>query len=218
MNYLISGSSGLVGSQLLEQLLNDPATSFVVSLGRKKLTVSHPKLIQIEVDFSQLSNLALDHQIDIAFCALGTTIKKAGSKEKQIEIDKTYVVNFAACAKQNGAKKIAVVSSLGSKASSSNFYLRVKGEMEQEVQALGIENTVFIRPSMLLGDRKEYRFGEKVGAILLKIFQPLLIGSWKKYRGVNVRDVARTLINKTKNAVKPLTIIESNQILKQPSH
>lgn len=218
MNYLLSGTSGLVGSQLLEQLLNDPKTSSVVSLGRKNLAVSHPKLTQIEVDFSQLSSLQLDHKIDVAFCALGTTLKKAGSKEKQIEIDKTYVMNFTACAKQNGAKKIAVVSSLGSKVNSSNFYLRVKGEMEQEVQAIGIENTIFIRPSMLLGDRKEYRFGEKVGAVVLKIFQPLMIGSWKKYRGVQVRDVARTLINETKNAVKPLTIIESDQILKQPSH
>lgn len=215
MNYLLSGTSGLVGSQLLEQLLNDPTTTSVISIGRKNLSMAHPKMIQIEVDFNQLNNLQLTDQIDVAFCALGTTLNKAGSKEKQIEIDKTYVVNFCGLAKNNGAKSIGIVSSLGSNAKSSNFYLRVKGEMEQEVEAIGIDKTVFIRPSMLLGNRKEYRFGEKVGAIVLKIFQPLLIGSWKKYRGVHVRDVARTLITETKNAVNPITIIESDQIIKQ---
>lgn len=215
MNYLLSGTSGLVGSQILEQLLSDPTITSVVSIGRKNIAISHPKLTQHEVDFSQLSNLKLNQNIDVAFCALGTTIKKAGSKEKQMEIDKTYVVNFCGLAKNYGAKSIGIVSSLGSNAKSSNFYLRVKGEMEQEVEAIGIDKTVFIRPSMLLGNRKEYRFGEKVGAIVLKIFQPLLIGSWKKYRGVHVRDVARTLITATKNAAKPLTIIESDQIIKQ---
>ena len=131
---------------------------------------------------------------DDVFICLGTTIKKAGSVKKMEEIDRDLPVMLASAAASNGVKRIAVVSSIGANTESANYYLRIKGEMEQEILKLKFENTAILRPSMLLGDRKEKRPGELAGKVVMKVFNPLLMGKMKKYRGIHGRDVARAMI------------------------
>lgn len=211
MRVLLSGATGLVGEQLLNQLIDNESVASIVILGRSIKSKEHPKVRSFFVDFSDLS-IPDELSFDVALCALGTTIKKAGSKAKQHEIDHDYVVNFAQFCKEHGVKRIGVVSSIGAKATSSNFYLRTKGEMEASVTALAFEHAVFIRPSFLIGNRKEFRFGEKIAIGIFKVIKPLLVGKSRKYRGVEVADVAKKLILSTISTTNPITYIESDEI------
>lgn len=212
MRVLISGATGLVGEQILNQLIDNESVVSIVILGRSIKSKEHPKVSSYFVDFSTLS-ISDELSFDVAFCALGTTIKKAGSKAKQHEIDHDYVVNFAQFSKKHGARRIGVVSSIGATVKSSNFYLRTKGEMEASVSALEFDHTVFIRPSFLIGKRKEFRFGEKIAIGIFKVIKPLLVGKSRKYRGVEVAAVANKLIRETVSATIPVTFIESNEII-----
>lgn len=211
MRVLISGATGLVGEQLLNQLIANENVSSIVILGRSIHVINHPKVHSYFVDMSNLT-VALDTPFDVAFCALGTTIKKAGSKPAQYEVDHDYVVNFAQFCKANGVNRIGIVSSIGAAVTSSNFYLKTKGEMEASVTALGFDHAVFIRPSFLMGNRKEFRFGEKIAIGIFKVIKPLLVGKSRKYRGVFVSEVAKKLIQETVSATSPVMYIESNEI------
>lgn len=197
MTICISGASGLVGNELLIQLLNDHRTEKVLVLARNPIGFGHAKMQVVLVPFNQLDQLEVAEQIDVAFCALGTTLRKAGSKIRQQEIDRDYVVSFSHFCKKSGVKKIGIVSSIGADEKSSNFYLRTKGEMEQGVARLGIPLTVFIRPSFLIGPRKEKRFSDKIIQVLLFVISPLLVGKAKKYRGIHGSEVAKKLIETT---------------------
>lgn len=212
MRVLISGATGLVGEQLLNQLIANENVSSIVILGRSIHVINHPKVRSFFVDMSNLS-VALDSPFDVAFCALGTTIKKAGSKPAQYAVDHDYVVNFAQFCKANGVNLIGIVSSIGAAATSSNFYLKTKGEMEVSVSTIGIDHTVFIRPSFLMGNRKEFRLGEKIAIGIFKVIKPLLVGKSRKYRGVFVYEVAKKLIRETLSATNTVTYIESDQII-----
>lgn len=202
MTICISGASGLVGNEILIQSLNDPRTEKVLVLARSPLGFGHAKMQVVLVPFDQLDQLEVAEKIDIAFCALGTTLKKAGSKKRQQEIDRDYVISFGRFCKKAGVEKIGIVSSIGANEKSSNFYLRTKGEMEQGVRQLEIPLTVFIRPSFLIGPRKEKRFSEKIIQGLLFIINPLLVGKAKKYRGIHASKVARKLIEITLSDAK----------------
>ena len=211
MRVLLSGATGLVGEQLLNQLIENEAVASIVILGRSIKSKEHPKVSSYFIDFSDLS-IPNELPFDVAFCALGTTIKKAGSKAKQHEIDHDYVVNFARFSKEHGVKRIGVVSSIGAAATSSNFYLKTKGEMETSVTTLGFEHAVFIRPSFLMGNRKEFRFGEKIAIGIFKVIKPILVGKLHKYRGVFVSEVAKNLILSTFNTEQSILIVESGEI------
>lgn len=197
MTICISGASGLVGNEILIQLLNNPLTEKVLVLARSPLGFGHAKMQVVIVPFDQLDQLEVAEKIDIGFCALGTTLRKAGSKERQQEIDRDYVVSFGKFCQKAGAEKIGVVSSIGANEQSSNFYLRTKGEMEHGISRLGIPLTVFIRPSFLIGPRKEKRFSDKLVQALSFLISPLLFGKAKKYRGIHGSEVARKLIDTT---------------------
>lgn len=202
MTICISGASGLVGNEILIQLLNDTRTDKVLVLARNPLGFGHAKMQVVIVPFDQLEQLEVAEKIDVGFCALGTTLRKAGSKARQQEIDRDYVVSFANFCKKAGVEKIGVVSSIGANEQSSNFYLRTKGEMEQGVNQLNIPVTVFIRPSFLIGPRKEKRPGEKLIQGLLVVLGPLFLGKAKKYRGIHVSKVAQKLIEATLSETK----------------
>jgi uncharacterized protein YbjT (DUF2867 family) len=197
MTVCISGASGLVGNEILIQILNNPLTEKVLVLSRNPLGFGHPKMQVVLIPFDQLNQLEVAEKIDVGFCALGTTLRKAGSKARQQEIDRDYVIAFGAFCKKAGAEKFGVVSSIGANENSSNFYLRTKGEMEQGVSRIGIPLTVFIRPSFLIGPRKEKRSSEKLIQALLFIISPLLFGKAKKYRGIHASKVAQKLIETT---------------------
>jgi len=191
---LIFGATGLIGNLLLDELLNTEKYSEIVLFSRQAIGVSHPKVREFTVDFSNPEAFIKQITGDDLFICLGTTIKKAGSVKKMEEIDRDLPVILASAASLNGVKRIAVVSSIGANAASANYYLRIKGEMEQEILKLKFESIAIVRPSMLLGERKEKRPGELAGKVVMKVFNPLLIGKIKKYRGIHGRDVARAMI------------------------
>lgn len=188
---IIIGATGLVGSTLVKQICENPTYSKVVLLLRKPLEISHSKLVQEIINFDNLD--ASKIMGDDLFCAMGTTIRKAGSQEAQYKIDCTYPYEIGKIAKANGVKQYILVSAVGANADSSNFYLRTKGDLEKKIQSLGFQNFVSLRPSMLLGDRGEFRLGEKIGTVLSNLLSPLLFGSLRKYHGIEASDVAKAM-------------------------
>lgn len=191
---LIAGGSGLVGGFLLRQLLDTPEYDRVVALGRRTLELSHPKLTQVTGDFAALDKVTADLRCDDAFCCLGTTIKQAGSQDAFRAVDHGAVLAFAWAARRNGAGRFFVVSSLGAKAKSRVFYNRVKGETEAALQVLNFKTLGIFRPSLLLGPRTETRPGERIGAAMMWLAEPLLLGRLRKYRAIEAEVVARAML------------------------
>lgn len=211
---LIAGTSGLVGMQLLHQLLKNSEYSFIISLGRRKLALKHEKLVQLVTDMSYIDsmdwqtyltsqslggeyNFLRDAIVDgiaeiHAFCALGTTIKQAGSKEKFYKVDHDFVISFAKWAKKLEVKKFLYISALGADTTSSVYYNKVKGEVEDDLKAFQFEYLGLFRPSLLLGTRHEFRLGEEVAKIFTK---PLVwMKLWKSMRPIHDYQVAKAMV------------------------
>ncbi|MDD3891284.1 MAG: NAD(P)H-binding protein, partial [Bacteroidales bacterium] len=169
----IIGATGLVGSNLLDLLINNDEHEKISIITR---TV--PKGLSQKVEHIPLNegHYTFPANIDTAYCCLGTTIKKAGSKEAFLEVDLELVVDFANKAKEAGVKRFAVVSSIGANAKSKNFYLNTKGKVEEQLKAIGFKRLVIVQPSLLLGKRNEKRFGEDMGKVLYSVFKFIFIG------------------------------------------
>ncbi|MGE5421984.1 MAG: oxidoreductase [Ignavibacteriales bacterium] len=208
---LVAGSTGLVGGELLKQLLEDAAYAQVYSLARRPTGITHPKLAEIIIDFEHLSEATIP-VVDDVFCALGTTIKKAGSQEAFSRVDFHYVVELAKEARRSGAAQFMVVSSIMADPSSKNFYLRVKGEMEQAVMNEGPETGLIFRPSTLVGERQESRWGEKVAISFMKVIDPIFVGSLKKYRNIKAAKVATAMISAAKSEPGCKRVYQSDEI------
>jgi uncharacterized protein YbjT (DUF2867 family) len=184
---LVAGGSGLVGGHLLRLLLDDPLWERVISLGRRELELSHPALEQRVVDLTDLGALPA---VDDAFCALGTTIKKAGSQAAFRAVDHDAVVTLARAAGDSGASAFLHVTSMGADPGSRIFYNRVKGETERDVEQVGIATTVAFRPSILDGDRAESRPGEQAGLVVMRALSPVL----GRFRPTRAADVAAAMV------------------------
>ena len=191
---LIAGASGLVGSHLLRLLLQSERYSQVISVGRRELPLIHPKLDQQVVDFDDLKKYKSELVADDVFCCLGTTIKKAGSKEAFYKVDHTYVLRLAEITLEKNATQFLVVSAMGANAGSMIFYNKVKGEMERDVQQLGFPTIHIFQPSLLLGEREEHRTGEEMGAMLMKPLSRLMLGPLRKYRPIQAETVAKAML------------------------
>jgi len=217
MKVLLAGASGLVGNHTLDYLIEDDSVSTIVLLVRSKLLLSHAKIIQIVTNFDQLDTVSLGDygldSVDSALCALGSTIKKAGSQKAFHTIDCSYVLNFAEFASKYGAKKFAVISALGADSKSSVFYNRVKGEMEDGLKKKNFETLTIIRPSLLLGERKEHRPAEKFFIHISPMINKTLIGPLKKYRGIEAKKVASHLARSIHSQERGHVIIENDQML-----
>jgi uncharacterized protein YbjT (DUF2867 family) len=167
----------------------------VIALTRKALLVSHPKLHPIAVTLDSLPTVAPSLRADDWFCALGTTIKKAGGSQDAFRrVDYDYPLALGEQAAASGAKQFLLVTAIGASAASSVFYSRVKGEIERDLSALDLTKLHLFRPSLLLGDRAEYGRGEKFWGVLMKGMNPLLLGSLRKYRSIQADDVAAAMI------------------------
>lgn len=204
---LLLGATGLVGRHLLEQLLDDARYETVVALTRRPLDLQHPKLRQEIIDFDHPDPAKIKG--DDLFCALGTTLRKAGSKEAQYRIDCTYPSEIGRIGRENGVQQYLLVSSIGADAQSSNFYLRTKGDLEEKLKALHFKTFVSARPSFLLGHREEFRLGEKAGIILAQAFWFLIP---KKYRGIEAAKVAAVLIEMANRGLNGVHIVESDRL------
>ena len=179
---LLAGGSGLVGGLAIPHLLAPGAFTDVVALGRRPLP-TRAGLDPQMVDFARL-DARPPIPAAAAVCALGTTIRKAGSPEGFRAVDVDAVVAFARWARAGGAPTFVLVSSVGADPRSSNFYLRCKGEAEEAVAGLGFARFVALRPGLLLGDRQEARRGEAIGRTLTPFLNPLLPGPLRRYRGI----------------------------------
>ena len=208
---IVIGATGLVGSTLVKQILENSAYSKVVLLLRKPLNISHPKLFQEVIDFDKIDTSKI--MGDDLFCAMGTTLAKAGSKEAQYKIDCTYPYEIGKIAKANGVKQYILVSSVGANFDSSNFYLRTKGDLEKKIESLNFQNFVSMRPSMLLGEREESRLGEKIGKVLSNILSPLLFGSLRKYHGIEASDVAKSMQRFANQRLIGVKYVEYDEIM-----
>jgi len=208
---LVFGATGLVGNLLLEELAKTNTYSKVKIFVRQKTGISLPGVEEIVTDFSVPETISNDIQGDDLYICLGTTIKKAGSVVNMEKIDRDLPVTIARTAKNNGVKGLAVVSSIGAAEGSKNYYLRIKGEMEKEIQKLDFERNFIVRPSMLLGNRKERRTGEIIGKVFMKTVEPVLAGKLKKFRAIHGRDVAKAMIGLL-NGTPGNRIIESDEL------
>ncbi len=209
---LILGSSGLVGSHLLTLLLNAPQYSEVRSLVRRPSGTLRPKLQENVVNFDRLSDAADMVRGNDVFCCLGTTIRKAGSPEEFRKVDLTYVVEAAGVALRNGASRFFVVSSIGAHPRSSVLYSRTKGEMEAAISKMPYQSIGILRPSLLLGARKEFRLGEKFGAVGMRLASVALQGPLRKYRAVQASDVAKAMLFMSRTNFQGVRIVESDEI------
>ena len=208
---LVAGASGLVGSSLIKMLLQEPSYGAVHILVRKEINVIHPNLYQHVVDFDNLAATNLDFKVDDAFVTLGTTIGKAGSKAVFYKVDHDYVISFARLALSSGATGFFVVSSMGAIPSSSIFYNKVKGEMENDVKTIGFPRLGILRPSLLLGPRTEKRFGEKMASWMMLALD-FMIPS--KYKAIHVDKVAGKMIELAVKEEDGCFILESDRLQK----
>ncbi len=208
---LLLGATGLVGSHLLRRLLDAPYYSEVVALVRRPLQVGHPRLRQVVFDFDHPD--ADDVRADDLFCALGTTLRKAGSKAAQYRVDVEYPLAIGRIARANGTQQYLLVSSVGASARSSNFYLRMKGELEAQLAALAFETLIVARPSLLLGQRAEVRTGERIGIALEHLFRPLIP---RRYRGIHADQVAAALVALANAGLQGVQVVESERLTDFP--
>ena len=211
---VIFGASGMVGRQLLRVMIDSDDYKEIVIVMRTPFQFQHSKLTQIIADFSTIENHKQALQADAFFCCLGTTRKKTPDLKQYYQIDHDYPLKAAQIAKELGVKQYHLVSALGANAESKIFYSRTKGEVENDIISLQLPATYVYRPSLLVGKRKEKRLGEKVGEILLKMFNPLLFGKGKHWRSIKASQVAYKMYQ---NSLKPkdgIHIILSEDIKK----
>lgn len=195
---VVFGATGLVGSEVVKELLNRPEYTKVTAVVRKPIPLSHPSLeFFIISDFSKLSETALNLWADEYYCCIGTTIGAAGSKENFRLVDFNIPEQIALLAQKLAVPYMAVVSSIGANEKSSNFYLHTKGEMERRVQDIYRGSLKIVRPSLLVGKRKEFRFGESVAIIFMKLLGWTFVGPLRKYRGIPAKQVARSMIDRS---------------------
>jgi uncharacterized protein YbjT (DUF2867 family) len=205
----LAGASGLVGGELLGLLLQDDGFDEVVSVGRRKLELRHPKLTQVVTDFSTASAFEALHPPDVAFSCLGTTIKKAGSREAFRRVDHDAVLAFADAARRKHARVFVHVTAIGADPRSRVFYSAVKGEAERDVVRLGFPSVYALRPSILDGERKESRPAERLGLAVTRVLGPLL----GKYRPTPVEKVARAMIASSRAASPGAHVVDADAIL-----
>jgi uncharacterized protein YbjT (DUF2867 family) len=193
---LLAGATGLVGGHCLRQLIRR-ADRQVVAVVRRPLGLHLPFLQTMVSELARLQDMpppALTTPGGAALCALGTTLRKAGSPEAFRAVDRDGVLAFARWCQQLGARSFVLVSSVGASATSRSFYLRVKADAEREVAALGWTRLVILRPGLLLGRRDERRTGEALAQVAMPLLHPLLRGRLRRYRGIDAAVVARAMI------------------------
>jgi len=210
---VIIGATGVVGKELVKLLLQSKKYEQVNIIVRNKLSIVHPRLVQHRITMNDIHELP-GHIFEQAqvFCALGTTIKKAKTKEKFREVDFDYVLEFAKLAKSYGLESFTLVSAMGANKKSMFFYSRVKGEIEEALLALQLPKLYVVRPSLILGERQEKRFGEQLAAAWSKRFSFLFNGIFKKYAPVQAKHIAESMYKLAVLANQPYLLIQSDQI------
>ena len=209
---LIFGSSGLVGGQLLNKLIQNNNYSKIKVFIRSELEINDSKLDIIKTDFNNLKNHREDIKGDDCFFCIGTTKKNSPDKNEYRRVELDIPKEIAQIAKSNSVNSFAFVSSGYADAKSSGDYLKFKGLVEEELKNLNFSKLAIMRPSFLIGDRKEERVGEKIGIFLFKMLSPLFLGPLKKMKPIQSEIVARAMIRATNENLEK-NIFESNEIV-----
>ncbi|MBC8046808.1 MAG: NAD(P)H-binding protein [Fimbriimonadaceae bacterium] len=210
---VVFGATGLIGEYLVQELIKNPEYSSVVLFVRKETSFTNSKTTQIIVDFENLPAHKNEFADADVYCCLGTTIANVNhDKEAFKKVDLYYPLQIAQLAKENSANQFIVISSMGADANSKFFYNRVKGELEAKLKTLQLNSLQILHPSLLLGSRKEFRFGERISQIISPLFTPLLTGQYKKYRPIYANDVAKAMIKIALQNKKGINIHSSEDL------
>ena len=199
---IILGATGLTGGILLKKLLADKTYSKIKLFSRSSVDVKSDKIEQHLISLFQLENYKEDFTGDVVFCCIGTTAAKTKDSAKYKQIDYGIPVKAAKIAKENTINTFVVMSSMGADVTSNTFYNQTKGEMERDVLKQKIKNTYILRPSLIGGNREEFRLGERIGKGIMSILNPLFIGGLKKYKMIDPEDIAtcmQTLVRSNKD-------------------
>ena len=209
---LIFGSSGLVGSHLLSLIIKNNNYNKIKLFIRSETTISNYKIEIIKTDFNNIENHKDSIIGDDCFFCIGTTRKNTPRKNDYIKVEYNLPVEVAKIAKKNSINSFTYVSSLGANPNASGLYLKNKGQAEEALKKLNFPKLFIMRPSILLGNRKENRIGEKIGIFVMKSFSPLFLGKMKKYKPIKVENVALAMMRIADNNYKK-TIFESDEII-----
>ena len=209
---LIFGSSGLVGSNLVKIILQNEKYDHIKLFVRSETENKSKKLEIIKTDFNNLEKHKDSIIGDDCFFCIGTTRKNTPDKNEYIRTEYNIPVEIGKIAKSNSVKNFIYVSSLGANPNASGLYLKNKGQAEQELINLNFPRLAIIRPSILLGNRKENRIGEKIGIFVMKLLSPLFLGKLKKYKPIKVENVAKAMVNIAQNDYQK-KIFESDQLM-----
>lgn len=212
---LVIGASGLIGSQLIDLLLSDTSFTEVRILVRNPASLSHPKLKTLVVNFNDYGDIkekiGAGHSV---FCCVGTTQKKVkGDREAYRKVDYQIPLNTANAAIENGFKKYLLVSAVGANPAARNFYLQLKGAAETAIGKLGFESIHIFRPSLLLGNRKEFRAGEKIAQVSMGALSFLFAGPLKKYKPIQSIDVAKAMVAASKQNTTGVKVYEYGEMM-----
>lgn len=204
---LVLGATGLIGNLLTHQLIESRWYEKVKVFVRSPLSWQHPRLQEVVFDFERPNGLLT--QADDIFCCIGTTMKKAGSKEAFKKVDYQYPLDIARLGLATGAKRFAIVTAMGADPDSSFFYNRVKGEVERDLRALDFPALLIFRPSLLLGDRSENRLGERLAEGAMRLLSPLIPA---KYKGIEATKVANAMLTTTQQDLAGQHVYESDAL------
>jgi uncharacterized protein YbjT (DUF2867 family) len=209
---IVAGATGLIGKELVQQLINSDQYRLIYILTRKKSGLVDEKIREIVIDFEKIDQLKFTEPVDDAFCTLGTTMKQAGSKDNFKKVDYEYVVAFANLGKKSGASKFLVVSAMGADPKSSVFYSQVKGMAEEALKHIGFKQLVIFRPSLLLGERKEKRIAERMSGFLMKSLNSLIPDN---YKAIAAEKVAGSMMKMAINSTEAVLIVKSGDMQRE---
>lgn len=210
---MVAGATGLIGSHVLQFLLADDTWERVVTVGRRITPHKHDKLEQRVLDLGELETVGdLPHTDDV-FCCLGTTIKQAGSQPAFRRVDHAFVVGLGGAGLRAAASQFLLVSAIGADPGSRVFYSRVKGETETAIGRLHYRSTQIFRPSVLLGERREFRFGERIAMRAAPVLSVFLVGRLRRYRPIRAETVARAMVNLAREAPLGPNIFEYDAMI-----
>jgi uncharacterized protein YbjT (DUF2867 family) len=209
---IILGASGLIGNEVLKLALENNEIEHITILVRNSLHLNHPKLIEVITDFKNLEDLETKIKCDALICCLGTTRKKTPNLEEYKAIDFGLTINIAQLAQKQNVQQVHLISAIGADPNSKIFYNKLKGETEQALIKIDFPQTIIYQPSLLIGKRKEFRFGELIAQKLAPIFDVFLIGTLKKYHSIPANTIAKAVLNRILSEGEKTEIMEYNEI------
>lgn len=209
---ILVGGGGLIGSHLLSELIHSGEISQILLILRKPMGIPDPKVRELIVNFDEPESYSTEIKGDIIYSCLGTTRGATPDPVLYRKIDLEYPMALAEIGLKNGVSQFHIVSSLGADSSSSNSYLKLKGELEGKLKKLKLPSLHIYQPSFLTGNRKEHRLAEKILSPLIRLIDPLLLGPLKKFRSIKAATVARAMYNQSLKDLKGTFIYPSIQI------